>query len=222
MIGRRMSVAEAMAEAIRDRAFFDESGGGVTVSGGEPLAQPAFLKALLTACRHEGIHTAVDTCGFAPLGDLLAVAPLADLFLYDLKAMDSDRHRAHTGVPNERILSNLRALGPAHRNVWLRIPVVPGVNDEPEEMEAAARFAASIPGVRQVNLLPYHATGRHKTDRRIGPAHRTAARASGSSFEAGVEPGGAAPAYLRPPGSEELTRLARCFSAAGLEVKIGG
>jgi pyruvate formate lyase activating enzyme len=162
MIGRRMSVDEVMAEVLRDRIFYDDSGGGVTFSGGEPLLQFGFLRALLLACRREEIHTAVDTCGYAPLEELLAIAPLVDLFLYDVKAIDNRLHIQHAGVSNDLILGNLRRLGWAHENLWVRVPVVPGFNDDEDELQAIARLAAEIPGVRKVELLPYHQTGGHK------------------------------------------------------------
>ena len=111
MMGTKMSVAEVLTEVLKDRIFYDDSGGGVTVSGGEPLAQLPFLQSLLEACRAEAIHTAVDTCGFAPQEDLLSIAPLTDLFLYDLKMMEDDGHRRLTGVSNTAILDNLKKLG---------------------------------------------------------------------------------------------------------------
>ena len=118
-----------MEEVLRDRVFYEESGGGVTFSGGEPLAQPDFLEALLEACRAASVHTAVDTCGFAPRERLLALAPLVDLFLFDVKLVDDARHLALTGVPAAPILENLRALAAVHANVWIRVPVVPGLTD---------------------------------------------------------------------------------------------
>ena len=162
LVGRRMSVREVLTEVLKDRIFYEESDGGATFSGGEPLMQPRFLKEVLEACRAEGIHTAVDTSGYAPKEDLLSVAPLTDLFLYDLKAVDDERHRQGTGVSNALILDNLLALGGIHQNIWIRAPLVPGFNDGPDQVEAVARFAASVPGMRQVNLLPYHAMAAHK------------------------------------------------------------
>jgi pyruvate formate lyase activating enzyme len=154
-----MTVAEVLAEILRDRMFYDDSQGGATFSGGEPLAQPEFVLAALDACRSREIHTAVDTCGYVPREVLLAAARTTDLFLYDLKILDERRHRHFTGVSNRPIVENLRALGQVHGNVWVRMPLVPGVNDAPEDLEQLARLAASIPAVRQINLLPYHATG---------------------------------------------------------------
>ncbi len=163
MVGRRITAGDVVGEAMKDRIFYDDSGGGVTFSGGEPLAQPQFLAELLRACRARGLHTAVDTCGFAPRRDLLAIAALADLFLYDLKALDPHRHRQGVGQSNALIVENLQALGRVHGNVWVRVPVVPGFNDDPGELNAIVGFAASVAGVRQINLLPFHKAGFHKS-----------------------------------------------------------
>ena len=181
LVGRQMNVQEVMAEVLLDRVFYEESAGGATFSGGEPFMQPRFLRSLLEACRAEGIHTAVDTSGYVSKEDLLSAAPLVDLFLYDLKIMDDKRHRQWTGVSNAAILENLPALGNIHRNIWIRMPLIPGFNDDPEQVEAVARFAASVPGVRQVNLLPYHGTAAHKW-KSLGKADKPDAdRVPGSS-----------------------------------------
>jgi pyruvate formate lyase activating enzyme len=167
IVGREMSVPEVMAEIVQDGVFYDDSSGGVTFSGGEPLMQPEFLKALLQACRGRGIHTAVDTCGFACTDRLLEVAQLTDLILFDLKLMDDAKHRRYTGVSNAPIFANLRALDQVHDNIWVRVPLVPGINDDEDNLNAVARFAASIGGVTQVSLLPYHKTAGQKF-RRLG------------------------------------------------------
>ena len=171
--GHTMTVDEVMAEIVKDRVFFEESGGGVTFSGGEPLGQPRFLENLLAACRRQGVHTTVDTCGLAPLADIESVADLCDLWLYDIKTVDDRVHRQVTGASNAQILTNLRRLGDGSRRIWVRVPVVPGINDSSENLAATARLAASIPGVERVCLLPYHPMGRDKL-RRLG---RTAERA---------------------------------------------
>ena len=201
LAGRAMTVGALLEEVWKDRIFFDDSGGGVTFSGGEPLLQPAFLLEVLAACRQAGLRTAVDTCGYVASEHLLAAAARADLFLYDLKLMDQAAHVRYTGVSNKLILDNLRRLGQVSRTIWLRVPLVPGVNDTPAEMEAMARLAASVPSVRQVNLLPYHATGLAKF-RRLGAEYRLGEIAS--------------------PGRDKLEEAARPFLARGLNVKIGG
>lgn len=201
LAGRVVSVDEVLGEVLRDRVFFEESGGGVTFSGGEPLAQPAFLRSLLEACRASGVSTAVDTCGFGPLERLLDLVPLVDLFLFDVKLVDDDRHRALTGLPAAPILANLRALGAIHRNVWVRVPVVPGHTDSKQDLAQVAAIAAGLAGVRQVNLLPYHRTAASKACR-LGRDYPLDA--------------------LAPPPPEHLEALAALFRERGLAVKIGG
>lgn len=217
MVGRRMTSDEVLAEVLKDRLFYDESGGGATFSGGEPLVQPDFLLELLRACRAHGIHTALDTCGYAPQEQLLAAAGLADLVLYDLKAMDEARHLECTGVSNALILGNLSALGRMHQNLWIRIPIVPGFNDDARQLDAAARLVASIPAVRRVSLLPYHPTGNHKA-RRLGP-DEVKPQGSTELGHASPGPGHAAPS---PPSSADMEGAANRFRAFGLNIQIGG
>jgi pyruvate formate lyase activating enzyme len=201
VIGREMPVVQLLETIEQDRVFYEDSDGGVTFSGGEPLYQFEFLRESLQACRDRQLHTVVDTCGFAREADSLAVAPLTGLFLYDLKMMDDAKHRQYTGVSNVRILSNLQALGAVHERIWIRVPVIPGINDSERELKELARFAAGLRGVRQVNLLSYHRTGLPKA-RRLGR----------SSPLAGVE----------PPSAESMSRAADIFSSFGLAAKIEG
>jgi pyruvate formate lyase activating enzyme len=171
LVGRRMTVEEVLAEVWKDCIFYGDIGGGVTFSGGEPFQQSPFLLELLQACRQRELHTAVDTSGCTPQDELLAAAAWTDLFLYDLKMFDDVRHRQYTGISNVPILENLKALGQVHRCIWVRVPVLPGVNDEVRDLEALVEFVASVPGVRQVHLLPYHQTALHKITR-SGKRHR--------------------------------------------------
>ena len=201
LLGRRLTVAEVLEQVCADRLFYEESGGGLTVSGGEPMLQFEFLHALLAAARAQSLHTALDTCGFGPPEQLLQLLPLVDLFLYDLKLMDERRHLELTGVSNRLILDNLRLLAEHQACLWLRIPIIPGVNDTPAELDAIARFAARLPGVQQVNLLPYHATGRTKANRLHQPTPLP---------------------NLNPPTPEFLARAIRDFADHGLAAKIGG
>jgi len=155
--GKSMSVAEIMNEIEKERVFFDQSGGGVTFSGGEPLQQSGFLIELLDECGKRGIHRAVDTAGLANTEIILDIARRTDLFLYDLKMMDSEKHREWVGVPNEKILENLKAVAATGVKIIIRIPLVGGVNDDAENMEATARFVAELSGEKkEVNLLLYH------------------------------------------------------------------
>jgi len=164
MAGRRMSVAEVVREAERDLLFYEESGGGVTLSGGEPVSQPEFALALLEALRARGLHTALDTCGYAPPEVFARVAAAADLVLFDVKAVDAERHRQWTGRTNEWILENLRALARGGRPARVRLPLVAGVNDSDEELAAVGRLVAEC-GLRNLDVLPYHRTGSAKHER---------------------------------------------------------
>jgi pyruvate formate lyase activating enzyme len=168
--GRRLTVGELVAEIERDLIFFEESGGGVTLSGGEPLAQPRFVSALLGACRERGIPTVLDTCGYAPSGVFLTVALAADLVLFDLKLMDPVKHKRYTGVSNRRILGNLEELVARGRPVTVRIPVMPRINDADDEIRQFARYLAEL-RVSRVELLPYHHIGAGKY-KRLGLTYR--------------------------------------------------
>jgi pyruvate formate lyase activating enzyme len=156
MAGRRMRVSEVVAEVLKDQLFYDESGGGVTFSGGEPLAQPEFLLPLLEACGTHEIHRCVDTSGCAPWERLAAVAAATDLFLYDLKHIDGKVHKRATGVDNTLILDNLRRLGRLGAAVSVRLPLIPGVNDDVDAIEAVGRFLGALAGIDTIHLLPYH------------------------------------------------------------------
>lgn len=151
-----MSVGEVMAQVIREIPFYDQSGGGVTFSGGEPLMQPGFLAALLRACREQEIHTAVDTSGFANWQVLEGIHSHTDLFLYDLKHMHSAHHQQATGVPNETILENLRRLSALRARCIVRIPLIPGINDDEENLLQSGKFLASLPALQGVELMGYH------------------------------------------------------------------
>lgn len=157
MSGKPYSVGEIMDEIGKERIFFDQSGGGVTFSGGEPLLYHEFLIELLDECGRRGIHRAVDTAGLTKTKMLLEVAKRTDLFLYDLKLMDSKRHQKWTGVPNEKILENLKVLAEAGAKIIIRIPLIGGVNDDAENITETARFVSALAGdKKEVNLLPYH------------------------------------------------------------------
>jgi pyruvate formate lyase activating enzyme len=201
IVGREVTVEEVVAEVERDRVFFEQSGGGVTLSGGDPLVQPAFAEAVLEACRSRGIHTALDTAGFAANGALERLARHADLVLFDLKVMDPEKHKSSTGVPNAVILENLKSLGDAGREVWVRAPLVPGVNDDDDNIRRTITLLRSLGGIRRVDLLPYHAGGLEKA-RRIGKAARF------RKFES--------------PSEERLAGIESAFREAGFDVHRGG
>ena len=201
LVGHRMRVPEVLEEIMADRIFYDDSQGGVTFSGGEPLAQVEFLRAALVECRRRGVHTVVDTCGFAALESLLSLAPLVDLFLYDVKFVNEARHLEFCGASNRVILENLRALADTRARIWIRVPIIPGVNDSAGEVGAVAEFIASLPAVQQVNLLPYHRIGMHKFQR-LGQEYRLP--------------------ELAPPSAEQMGTVAARFHAAGLKTQVGG
>ena len=161
-IGRRWTVDEVMAEIGKELPFFEGTSGGVTFSGGEPLAQPDFLEALLVACGRLGLHRAVDTSGFAPAGTVRRIAPYTDLFLFDLKHMDPVAHLRATGVDNALIHDNLRLVAASGTEVRLRLPLVPDFNDDEDNIRRTGLFAAALPGVRGIDVLPYHAAAKGK------------------------------------------------------------
>lgn len=162
LIGRQVSLQEVLLEVEKDRLYYDETGGGVTFSGGEPLAQAEFLIELLRACGERDLHRVVDTSGLAATQTILKVAAHTDLFLFDLKFMDDQRHCQTTGVSNQAILNNLRALDAEGHAVRVRVPVIPGVNDHLQNFKEMADFLAPLKHVRQVDLLPFHPSAREK------------------------------------------------------------
>jgi pyruvate formate lyase activating enzyme len=200
LLGRRLTVAEVMTTVERDRPFYEESGGGVTFSGGEPLAQPGFLLACLAAARDRGIHATVDTSGFAPRETILRVAAMTDLFLYDLKVLDPERHERLIGVPLAPILDNLVALDATGAAIWLRVPLVPGVNDDDRALDALIAFVAPL-RTRRLHLLPFHRLGSDKLGR-IGREDPMAG--------------------MPPSDPATVERIAARLREHGLEVRVGG
>ena len=201
LAGLDYSVCELVDELERDRVFFETSGGGVTFSGGEPLAQAGFLIDCLRECRRRGLHTTVDTCGLAARETLLEVTRSADLLLFDLKHMDPIRHRSETGSDNRLILENLQALSESDAEIWVRIPLIPGFNDDAANIEATGAFLEGLQRRYRVFVLPYH---------RIANGKRS--RLGGTSVEAGMQ----------PSGVETLGAVAAELAKHNLEVTIGG
>jgi pyruvate formate lyase activating enzyme len=161
LIGRSMTVGELVAEIEKDRLYFDESGGGVTFSGGEPLLQWEFLLDVLRECGLRDVHRAVDTTGVAAPESLLRVAAETDLFLYDLKTLDPDLHERATGARLDPVLANLERLLSVGARVWIRVPLIPGVTSD-DSVERIGAFLAGLPGIDAVNLLPFHRSARDK------------------------------------------------------------
>jgi pyruvate formate lyase activating enzyme len=201
LLGETMDVPRILLEALKDRAFYEESGGGVTFSGGEPLMQSEFLISCLKACQDVGFHTAVDTSGYCAQPTLMKVAQYTDIFLYDIKLMDDEAHRVYTGVSNRLILDNLKLLVSTGSEVQIRAPVVPGITDTAENMNAMADFLLSLPRILAVRLLPYHAMAEGKYERlgRNSPlTHRVT------------------------PSRERMEELAGLLRHRGLDAGIGG
>ena len=201
IIGRRMTAAEVMAEVRKDVIFYDQSGGGVTFSGGEPLMQPEFLLALLEACRAEGIRTAVDTTCHAPREVVQGIARATDLFLCDIKHMNPGRHQEYTGVDNTRILDNINDLAGTGKKVIIRVPIIPGFNDDRANIEETARFVQTLKAVRRVDILPYNRGGVEKAVRLAGGVNLMQAEA---------------------PSGDTMGEIAEILRGYGFEVKIGG
>lgn len=198
--GQVMSAGEVMAEVRKDVPFYQNSGGGMTISGGEPLYQPDFTLALLKAARAEGIHTCLDTSGYAPWSVLEQMLPYVDVVLYDLKGVSPALHRARTGRPNSLIMQNLQALTSDGVAVKVRLPMVPGFNDSESEMRDVARFVADLSHVPPLEILPYHRLGESK-------------------YEAlGIENG----LHLEPPPRAEVEALADLVRELGVDCQVGG
>lgn len=162
IFGQEAQPEDAAEKLLEDRAFYESSAGGVTFSGGEPLLQPDFLAAVMAILKAQGIHIAVDTCGEAPWDAYEKILPYTDLFLFDVKHIDSGAHQEGTGVGNERILDNLGRLSEIGAQIEIRTPVIPGYNDSPDVLRRIAALLADLKGVRAWRLLPYHSMGKAK------------------------------------------------------------
>lgn len=160
LCGREMSAAEVVEIALEDRAFYENSGGGVTISGGEPLSQPEFTAEILRMLKEQGIHTAVDTSGFVSRSAMDAVIAYTDVFLYDMKSLDDRLHQQYTGRSNKIILENLCYLNAQNRPVEIRIPYIPGVNDH--QIDQMGQFLEKLQCINRVKVLPYHNLAKSK------------------------------------------------------------
>jgi pyruvate formate lyase activating enzyme len=200
-VGVVIGVDALIKEIEKDVLFYDESGGGVTFSGGEPLAQPEFLEAVLAACNHLDIHAALDTSGFAPVAVLDRILPRLQLVLFDLKIMDEKQHRRYTGMSNRTVLENLKRIDDSRTPARIRIPLIPAITDGDDNIEQIVRFVGTLKTVIGVDLLPFHRIGNEKY-RRLGMTDNTAGTA--------------------PPPPERVAAIKRRFESAGLIVSIGG
>ncbi len=199
--GETMTVENLVDIIAKDVPFYDESGGGVTFSGGEPLFQPKFLMAALDACATLHIHRAVDTTGYTDLDTIMAVAKRTDLFLFDLKLMDPEKHKRYTGVSNRKILANLEHVAGMDLDITIRLPLLPGVNDDNENIDKTGRFIAALPGVRKIDVLPYHDFQITKYAKFVIP------------YRAGE---------IAPPTDQQVAAVAKRLEDFDLDVTIGG
>lgn len=201
-IGYDVTVGEVMKTVVRDEPYYRRSGGGLTLSGGEALCQTEFVKALLEEARSMGINTAVETTACLPFDDMIKpVLPLLDTVLMDVKHVDSLKHEAFTGIRNELILQNARKIAENHSHLIIRVPTIPGFNDTESEIAEIARFAATLPGVEEIHLLPYHRLGYDKyvgLDREYGMGD------------------------VRPPEKAKMETLRKVAEKEGLKAVIGG
>ena len=200
-IGYTITVDSVMEEVQKDEVFYDQSGGGVTFSGGEPMAQLQFLESLLRASKSRGIHTAVDTCGYATAADFERIYDFVNLFLFDLKLIDDEKHLNYTGVSNQLILSNLTLLAGKGNRIIVRIPMIPAITDTDENLRAVVDFLKPLKSIRQISLLPYNKLGEDKIDRYLMPRRRL---------------------HLEQQSQTELEQKASQLRNYGYDVKIGG
>ncbi len=202
MSGKLYDTEELLKIIEKERVHIDQSGGGVTFSGGEPLMHPEFLIKMLDACGERGLHRVVDTCGFASSETLIEVAKRTDLFLFDLKLMDPVQHKKWTGVDNQLILKNLGLLAESGANINIRVPFIKNVNTGENEVRKMAEFVAGLHGKKpEVNLLPYHniASGKYK---KLEMEYKTE--------------------EMEEPSEIEIQQATEIFNKLGLSVEIGG
>ena len=200
-MGQDVTVKEIMDEIVRDMPYYKRSGGGITLSGGECLCQADFSAALLQAAKDYGLNTAIESTACMSFDKIEKLLPYLDLYLMDIKHMDSEKHKKFTGQPNELILENARKLAEKAKKLIIRVPVVPTFNDTPEEIEAIARFASTLPGVEEIHLLPYHRLGQDKYE------------GLGRKYEM---------AHITPPSEQHMEMLLKVAQNTGLKAQIGG
>ncbi|UCF16982.1 MAG: glycyl-radical enzyme activating protein, partial [Phycisphaerales bacterium] len=201
IIGEEMTVSRVLSEIEKDVIFYDQSGGGATFSGGEPLMQPEFLLELLRQCRKQHIHTAVDTTCYAETDVIEKIAEQTDLFLCDLKHMDPAIHKDFTGVDNDLILYNIRRLSNAGKTITIRIPIISGFNNDRSNIEETADFVKSLSNVSRIDILPYNSGGKEKSERLT------------TEFDL---------METEVPDAEQMYTIAGIFKSCGFEVETGG
>jgi len=200
LAGIKMSSKEVIDEVRKDTVFYDQSNGGVTFSGGEPLAQLDFLKELLIKAKTFGLHTTVDTTGYSKWENIEEILPYVDLFLLDVKHMDSEKHKEFTGVSNELILENIKKISDAGKRIFARMPVIPTVNDDDNNLTKMGEFLSSIQ-IEQINILPYHDIAKNKY-KQLGKIYKLK--------------------DLEVPSDEQMSCVEEKLKSYGLKVIIGG
>lgn len=200
-VGEEMSTQQIMTEILKDRVFYEESTGGVTFSGGEPLMQPDLLYSLLLQCRKEGIHTTLDTSGYAPQSTFEKIIDYVDLFLYDLKLFDEEIHKKYTGVSNELILQNLSFLLSKKQQVIIRIPIIPGITDTSDNLSQIGNLLSKMRFNNRIDILPYNKMGEAKYTRLEKPYKLI---------------------NIVSPSEERMNEIKYNLEQFGLKVKIGG
>ncbi len=202
-VGKYYTVSDILEIAEKERVFMSQSGGGVTFSGGEPMMQSEFLLAALKACKANGYHTAVDTSGYSSSQNYMKIMPYTDLFLFDIKHLDNARHIEYTGVSNQLILENYRLILESGKDIFVRVPVIPGYNDDDENINKLTHFltVSGSASVKKINLLPYHRIGSSKY-KKFNIAYRMG--------------------NVEKPSKEKMQKLKEYFQETGIKVKIGG
>jgi len=200
MVGISMTVNEVMGEIEKDMVFYEESGGGVTLSGGEPLMQSEFINAILKKCKEKGIHTAIDTSGYSSLSSVYELSKNVDLFLYDIKHLDDDKHMELTGVSNKQILDNLSNIAKIGSNVWIRVPIIPGINDDDKNILGIGRLMNMLK-LTDIFILPYHNIATYKY-RKLGKAYDLS--------------------NIKTPSDQYMNKISSKLKNFGLNVKVGG
>jgi len=201
IIGKKVSVDYVLKEINKEKIFYDESGGGVTFSGGEPLMQIKFLRELLKGCNKTDVHTAIDTSGYANAENFESILEFTDLFLFDLKIMDSINHLKYTGVSNKTILNNLKTLQKFDKRTFIRFAIIPGITDTKQNIEDIIEFIKPMKNIERVDILPYHKTGIDKYKRLNKSIKKK---------------------DIKIPGKNLLNNIKRSFLCSGLKVNIGG
>ncbi|WP_255374288.1 glycyl-radical enzyme activating protein [Tissierella sp. P1] len=199
MIGRKVTVDEIMEEIKKDAVFYKKSGGGVTLSGGEPLSQADFSLEVLKRCKDMNIHTSIETSGYCDNSVIKNIAEYLDLIYFDIKHMDSEKHKMYTGVPNERILENLKTFNSMRKDIIVRVPIIPTYNDSVDNIKSVAKSCLSLKSVKKIELLPYHNLGEYKY-KSIGKDYKLSS--------------------LKEPSVESMNRLCNIIKDVGIDCEV--